>query len=456
MRQFESELELRVFQLFQQHLVNSKLTIRANVKWSTPLLVREFDIVVYDEDIPLAVVEVKSDIYRKNVLARATDRVRSALTITNARYGIVTDAGTFYLYDRNKKDEDFQETSPFDIFDILYQPVDSRDFEDYKKSIIQIIQKSAKLHLADKKEFLLFISKLNSTAIGFDDKTRVFYFLSSADTNRVENLFFENLLDKFADNQICRFTTLNTIFDMINYNSYRMNGLAGMNDKSEVNYVEKYFGSDVTITEEAIKDTEERNKRFISSCTRLDKSKDLTLWRLYADDGRGVCLVFDVNHTMLDDYTIVINKVKYADSNGIHKELDFLKDVIREVENETGFPFEFQKFGYWKHFFKPFEYTDEEEVRFLVIDNDIIPKLKTDWIMTYSHSIINPYVDFRLNTPDFPIKLTKVILGPKCPESEINSVQLSEMIRSKTETASNNDSDISKIVVEISPINHYR
>jgi len=114
--------------------------------------------------------------------------------------------------------------------------------------------------------------------------------------------------------------------------------------------------------------------------------------------------------------------------------------------------------GYWKHFFKAHDYAIEEEVRLLIIDNDTLDKLKTDWVMTYTHSIFNPVIDFRLNSKLFPIQLRTILLGPKCPEQETNFVQIEEMIRRKKKEikAKSYDSNLSNLKVELSAIKHYR
>ena len=167
--------------------------------------------------------------------------------------------------------------------------------------------------------------------------------------------------------------------------------------------------------------------------------------------------VFSVKKNNLSKY-VLLQKVKYADKNGNHKELDFLKQIKIEVEALTGFKFEFRKLGYWKHFFKAFDYAVEDEIRLLIIDNDSLNKLKTDWVMTYSHSIFNPYIDFSLNSKDFPIQLKTILLGPKCPEQETNFVQIQEMIRRKKKIIRNGgkDSNLNDLKVEISNIKHYR
>jgi hypothetical protein len=189
----------------------------------------------------------------------------------------------------------------------------------------------------------------------------------------------------------------------------------------------------------------------------VERKDDLTLWRLYSDDAKGACLIFDVKRKNLNNH-VLLQKVKYADEDGKHKELDFLKQIKEDVETITGYKFEFRKIGYWKHFFKPYDYSIEEEVRLLIIDNDSLVKIKSDWVMTSSHSIINPIMDFRLNSKSFPIQLKEIILGPKCVEQETNLVQIQEMIRRKKKeiTMKSFDASLNNLKVVLSKIKHYR
>jgi hypothetical protein len=81
---FDSETERVVYHqflgAFSNH-PNSGLILKPLDKWETALLRREFDLVIYKGTNPLAVVEVKGSFENKNILARATDQVRSALSI---------------------------------------------------------------------------------------------------------------------------------------------------------------------------------------------------------------------------------------------------------------------------------------------------------------------------------------------------------------------------------------
>lgn len=459
-RLFESEIERIVYNRIKVALSDTDLTLEREDQWQTALLRRRFDIVIYRGKNPLAVVEIKGNLRDKNFLARATDQVRSALSITNSRFGIVTDDKRYFLYDRSNKEIDFIELPFEDIILKLINPEKIKVAKEDRQQVLELILQAADKHLSENQEFLNFIrSKSFLSQIQFDDNTNTYFF--SGDEKGIssfENQFFIKMLGEFKDTQICRYTSLNTIFDMLNYISFRMSGLVGMNDKSEVNYVETYLnGIEKPLIKEHYNTIIAINNRYITSCTKISRKDDLTLWRLYSDDAKGVCLIFDVKKDNLNNH-ILLQKVKYADENGKHKELDFLKQIKDDVELYSGFKFEFRKIGYWKHFFKPHDYSIEEEVRLLIIDDDTLVKIKSDWVMTYTHSIINPIMDFRLNSKSFPIQLREIIIGPKSPEQEINMVQIQEMIRRKKReiTDKDYDSNLNKLKVELSTIKHYR
>lgn len=466
MERYDSELELVVANRFKEALKQTSLDVRLQDRWETSLLKRRFDIVIYKGIHPLAVIEVKEIYQSKNILARASEIVRSALSITNARFGIATDSQTFYFYDRNEKDQDFFQLSFDEIIQRLINPEKVKVVKKDKEDVLNIIIEAVNQHLQDNIEFLTFIkSKSFLSRIQFDQNSNTYIFSDDdGGITSFENQFFNKMFGEFKDTQICRYTGLQTIFDMLSYQSFRMSGLVGMNDKSEVNYVESYLNRDndnISIDKPLIKEHHNTiiaiNNRYITSCSKIQRKDDLTLWRLYSDDAKGVCLVFDVKKSNLNKH-VLLQKVKYADEQGNHKELDFLKQIKVGVERLTGFKFEFRKLGYWKHFFKANNYAIEEEVRLLIIDNDTLDKLKLDWVMTYTHSIINPVIDFRINSKSFPIHLRTILLGPKCPEQETNYVQIEEMIRRKKKEIKDKgqDSNLNNLKVELSAIKHYR
>ncbi|MDC8003854.1 type I restriction enzyme HsdR N-terminal domain-containing protein [Aureisphaera galaxeae] len=456
----ESEIENIILTRLQESLIDVGLKVVSQDKWKTSRLTRWFDIVIYKGKNPHVVFEIKSSLASKNTLARATDQVRSSLSITNARFGIVTDNSLFFIYDRNEKENDFIESDFDGIIERITKVKNVRISQRTKWQILSIIKESAGIHLSQNLEISKFLQEEKIiNKIKFDSNRNSFYFDDRLQNIKsFENQFFNKIFGDFLETKICRYTTLDTLFSMLNFISFRMNGLVGMNDKSEVNYVDNYLnGVERPLSKMHHNTVIALNKRYITSCSRISRKDELTLWRLYGDDGTGVCLIFDIKKENLND-KVLIQRVKYADHNGNHPELDFLKHIREGVEILTGFTFEFRNIGLWKHFFKPYDYAIEEEVRLLVIEDPSLNPLNSNWVKTYSHSIINPFIDFQLNNSAFPIQLSEVILGPKSPEQDSNIVQLQEMVRRKRRhiTAKKLDSNLKRLKIKISKINHYR
>jgi|GEM_PF-819743 len=466
MERNERLLEQSVINRFETALIDSELIVKIEDKWDTPNLIRRYDIVIYKYDFPLAVVEIKSNLSNKDKFARATDRIRSAIIITNARFGIVTDNELFFIIDKNQIKNGFIKSTFNDILNILIKPSKVRSLKKDIDGIVNIIRESANIHLSIKTNFINFINNsINSYKINFNLENNTFCFAETIEgIQSYENQIFQNLFGIFTETKICHYTSFRTLFEVLNNLTFRLSGIVGMNDKSEVNYVENYLSrgnnsSDLgkPLNKEPAEIITDLNNRYITSCTTFDKLDELTLWRLYSEDAKGVCLVFSINLENLNDH-VLLQKVKYADSDGGDKYLDFIKQIKDDVLSLTGFNFEFKKLSYWRHFFKPFEYTVESEVRLLVVDNGAQNNPLSKWIITSQHSIFNPVIDFQLNSPNFPIHLTNIVIGPKCPEQSTNQAQIQEMIRHKNKEIIKKGikSDILQLKVELSKNTNYR
>ncbi|MCQ2360477.1 MAG: DUF2971 domain-containing protein [Paludibacteraceae bacterium] len=227
-----------------------------------------------------------------------------------------------------------------------------------------------------------------------------------------------------------RYIPLHTLFLILENSNYRMCGLAGMNDISEINYFDEYCG-----LQDDLKETNQ-NDVFISSMCSIED--DLTMWRLYAEDATGVCLVFEPKEKFGKEFKLY--KVQYADKFGSNVILDIIKNLIWNGVV-------FNHLSEWKHIFKAYEYNIEREDRLIYFYNTEITPKKA-WYETNKNNIVNSAVD--LDFSKFPLQLTKIILGPKCPEKEINIKQIKAMMQA------NNIPNAGDIEVVISSIDNYR
>jgi hypothetical protein len=425
--------------------------------WIQAGWIRLFDLVVYRQGVPFAVFDFNED---NNTIEKDFNTIFSALKITKARFGILFNNNDFYLFDKGNRLEKFEKLSFEKIIEHLNNPSSIFLSNELKQHIANIIFKRADEFIThpQKKYFINFLDKINlGEKIQFDAKSNSFTFIdNNKGLESFENQFFNHLLGEFKETKICRYSTLKSLFTSVNNLSFRMNGLVGMNDKTEVDYVDNYL-NDYSIQFQKLhyNTITAINKRYISSCSLQSMGDDLTMWRLYGDDCKGVCLFYRVNKINLNNH-ILLQKVSYANDDGIHPILEFLKWIKRDIEGLLGLSFEFGKLRYWKHFFKPYDYSVENEVRLLVIDSVNVPIDKRDWVLTESHSILNPVIDIKLNHPEFPLVLNEVILGPKCPEIETNKVQLEELLRCRKNQMTFEGKSYSKIDVRISDIKNYR
>lgn len=389
-------------------------------------------------------------------------RIETFASENNVRLFILSDGDKFIVSDRRNPNKrgifNFEE-----LIDVLNQreEINVGDLKFQIATLIkQLILESGFRFLKEQVEAL---SKQLSNAIDYNEIDQIFSFKNPTDINNIENCIFRLLLkdDKLLS-KIYRYTTVNTLFAMLNYNSFRMNCLVGMNDTTEVNYVENYItGTNRDFTQAPWQTVDAYNRRFISSCSL--KEDDLTQWRLYAEDSKGVCLVLNINETNLNS-KFILKRISYGKPGNTHPELDLIKKIIAELKDKLNIDFEFKTLSTWKHFFKPHDYAVEDEVRLLFILND--EDIKKGWLLTTSHGILNPYVEFKLNGDELPIELTEIVLGPKSPEKEINQKQFEQYIRElrrkkKKIVVDGNETvvdeyNLSKLKVSISRIKNYR
>ncbi len=273
------------------------------------------------------------------------------------------------------------------------------------------------------------------------------------DTQSAENRLFYTLIpEKRNDRLIHRYGSLTMVFSTLSNNTFRMNGVAGMNDRSEVDYVERYLKITGGVGPGShYKTVEKFNQRFISSCSM--KADDLTQWRLYANDSKGACLVFRVKPSEMSG--MQLRPVSYANEKDKHPELDVIAAWIRKC-NKQNLRVMLQTLDNWSSFFKPKEYSIEMEIRLLFLDNpdqEIKPYEKRGWGLTNTHNILNPYVEFELNKPNFPLELDSISLGPNCPEQSLNKLQFQQLIREQRRKP---NTQMDKVKVAVSKIKNYR
>lgn len=268
----------------------------------------------------------------------------------------------------------------------------------------------------------------------------------------------EELFNRFFEenvNSVCRYTTLESLYQTLANKTFRLYGLAGMNDKGERDFLKEHLYNEIKWLKEnhqkIISELQDGNSTYIMSCSNNACSDKLEMWRLYADDAKGVCLKFEVEEKPSE---LLLKQIIYDKEEA--SAYTFIKVLITELAAKT-ILFTFKNFDKWKAFIKSSDYDYEKEIRLYYKEKSDEHKSK-EWVKTTSHSIFNPYVEFALtegakiekNIPLFPLKLKEIILGPKCPEKLVNQEQIKALLDKDPELKK------LKIRVSISKINNYR
>lgn len=234
---------------------------------------------------------------------------------------------------------------------------------------------------------------------------------------KYEDKIFRSIFFTVPKDSFYHYTSLENVFAILNSQKLQISSIAGMNDKSETDFVDKLLGRTFK-NPLASNRIEMFNRRFILCFSGI--RDHFNQWRLYGNDCKGACLCFKFKQPVKEDFYIVLGKVVYG--NFIPK---LVTDLYREVSNSKT-KFEFRRLFLWKNFMKHEDYSYENEIRLLLFNSTIggkkYPNKKKDFKINY-FKILVPYVTFDLFDKNIPIDLTEIQLGPKCPELKLNEAQ---------------------------------
>lgn len=391
-------------------------------------------------------------------------------SIYDYKFYIITDGSLFKVLNRNSSEiSEFEEAGAL-INSLMLVPSE-KELTNTIREIAHTIHKTVsnyfryfeiKSHLLTKirNKVIEHFSENNITRnILYHKHGQYFHFAANTnDLSNFENTFFQMLLKKVdSETLLYRYCDIESMFSTLSNNSIRLNGIAAMNDISEVGYVERYIDRDHIMMKNK-RDVNRINDKFIYSSTVL--KDDLMHWRLYGDDSKGACLTFKAKGGG-NYFGIQLKKVNYGierDGLNYHPELELVSKIREAVKKINKESIQFRTLNVWKHFFKSYEYRLEQEVRLLISlrgsfilgehlkenNNNIIKK---SWGLTKSYKILNPFIIFSFENKELPLELVEITLGNKCPEIETNKKQLEEYLINHT---------INTIVVNKSKIDNYR
>ena len=246
-----------------------------------------------------------------------------------------------------------------------------------------------------------------------------------------ENMLFQTLLGKVQNKNVFKYSNVQAILYAAK-NEQAMTSVIGMNDATETKYADVYLRNKgyETHVDDSV-NVLIGSRVFITSFTY--KKDDLTMWRLYGDDAKGVTFEYGFDYEDIKD-NFFFAPVSYADKKDNHKELDFVAD-LRNISIE-GCRFLLKNLYIWKYFFKPKEYSDEDEVRLLYFSSN--HQEKFDWIKTGTgmiapmkkFAIIDRNNDFdKKQTDVYPLTLKGIWMGPRMPEWEENIKNIHQLTK---------------------------
>ena len=276
-----------------------------------------------------------------------------------------------------------------------------------------------------------FRSKFSKVNIAPKYKDGDSHFLMSSNSERQ---FFELLLSnrvKKRTNCLCRYISYSSFLHIIEEGTITMSSIVSMNDKTECefanNIVQDFIGNNnySNIIENNVTNT------YISSFS--NKDDNLFLWNMYGSNCKGVELIFDNEINEKSDF--ILSPVVYAEKNRF-VELNYIKGLLKRKYN--GKFLQLRNWNCWQHFFKPFFYKEEAEIRLLYLPANK-PDMNRSWVIGKT-GVEFPLVKFRLfdnwkedlkyeDLKKYPLTLKFIRLGPLFPESTINIKTIAERLK---------------------------
>lgn len=298
---------------------------------------------------------------------------------------------------------------------VEYKPEDWDEMLDVAfKLPSDLIEKKVTVRRKVKKHFL---RNIELDDIAYDRMNNCYYLRNEVSEGLLKPFIPEISKERF----IGKYTTMNTLFEIIKSGKIRLNSIISMNDKTETSFLSELTRNYDEPTETAELATIRANAtHIISFSSNID---NLDMWRWYGDDGKGVCIVFERDLEKDEE----LKTVSYVDEK-LQRKIDRVRNFLDELKRED-VNFRFHLFEDYRHFIKPKEFRPESECRMIVMSGR-----HDGWFIHCDNGIMTPFVEAKLvNTLNyekegvFPYRLSKVILGPKFREESINKTQIRMM-----------------------------
>lgn len=199
-----------------------------------------------------------------------------------------------------------------------------------------------------------------------------------------------------------KYTSQETYCNMLNHGMFRMNSIVAMNDASETLWADFVTGDGHIDDNDYYTSVVRNRNKLVTSLTPL--CDNATMWRLYGNNGNGVCLAFDVPASEM-------TKVIYVNENdtGFQR----LRQVRQELEKKN-IQVDFRDLDNMRLYIKSSSFSVEVEYRYVYDAKDELLGLAN-----YG-TILSPYKDFKYNKDirkfeELPFRFSEVTFGNNIP-----------------------------------------
>lgn len=445
------EQERKVYSILLKHF--SKNRIRRNVVVSDRgSRSAEYDLVVGNAASPLFAIEVKS---LSNITEKIfVDRVLPFYKPSNAKYIVLTNGESMVYTSQDNQYKDFITSTDFNatihqLKESCYSSV-KVNLQDVTKAIGDAIDKldstikaanASPLNKDERRRYNNKINKLRSWKNGlqvtpdYEPKDDVVYLSEEKETS-----LFSILLGTYRPSTFVKFSSARSVYTLIQKHTQNMCSLSCMNDPSEKIYADRFTGfSDAAF---------DANTTFIISGCNESAVQNLTMWRLYGDDTKGVCVKYRIDKTKLQKNGFYLAPVSYAIKDDIHYELEFIKYLF-QIGEPNQWKLSLRNWNVWKHFFKKKIYSDEKEVRLLYIPNTVEYREKIhDDELTFNDEKSGVFSEMKIfkldgSNPHFPLSIDHVWLGTNFAARQENVDQFNYFFsKSNIVTSKKNNEDL--------------
>lgn len=233
-------------------------------------------------------------------------------------------------------------------------------------------------------------------------------YIVQLDLKSILKISAENGEEKLNEIYLYKYMSLDAYYSMLQHGTFRMNSIVSMNDITEAIWVNALlYGEDLISKEQKYQEVVKNRNILISSFS--DRKDDPVMWRLYGDNGKGVCLGFTINRE-------AVTKVHYI--NESDESCSKLKKIASELY-EKNIQLIYANTDSLRYYIKSTIYNIESEYR-LVWDKEE----KVQDVAMYN-GLLTPCKDFEYNRDDRTFKgvglrLISLTIGHNIPNYESN------------------------------------